>query len=228
MSLWGYLLFTAWATLTTILVRGWWLAGLALVEVAFGLVWSRGGLRLLGRPRFWVFVLTAVALGPFLIGEPDVALGPLRLSREGFTAGLEMAGRAFALTLAFGLGIASLSLSDIVALFDRLGLRGLGFAVALALNLLGTLREMAIVTLHTIRLRGGLRRPWTALRLFLVTTVANVLRYGDEVVNAAAVRAFDPNRGPPASLPLRRADLWLLALLVGCTGVLLIAWIRWQ
>jgi len=161
-----------------------------------------------------------------LIGEPDVALGPLRISRAGFTAGLEMAGRAFALTLAVGLGVASLSLSNAVAVFDRLGLRGLGFAVALAMNLLGTLREMATVTLQTIRLRGGMRRPWTALRLFLITTVANTLRYGDEVVDAAAVRAFDPSGGQPAPLPLRRAHLWLLVALVGCTGVLLAAEIR--
>ncbi|MCK4471887.1 MAG: hypothetical protein KAW49_08895, partial [Anaerolineae bacterium] len=126
MSPWGYLLFTGWAALMALLVRGWWLAGLVLVEVAFGIAWSRGGLRLLRRPRFWTFVLSTVALGPFLIGEPDVPLGPLHLSREGFTAGLEMGGRALALTLAFGLGIASLSLSNVVAVFDRLGLRGMG------------------------------------------------------------------------------------------------------
>jgi energy-coupling factor transporter transmembrane protein EcfT len=196
-SPWGYLLFTAWAALATTMTAGWWLLGLALVELAFGLMWSRRGLRLLRRPRFWAFVLSAVALGPFLIGEPDVAVGPLRLSRTGFTAGLEMAGRAFTLTLAFGLGIASLSLSDVVAVFDRLGLRGLGFAVALAMNLLGTLREMATVTLQTI-----------------------------EVVNAAAVRAFDLNGGQPRPLPLRRADLWLLALLAGCTGALLAVGMR--
>ena len=203
------------------MVKGWWLVGLAFVELAFGLVWGRDRLRLLCRRRFWVFILTAVALGPFLISEPDVALGPLRLSREGFTTGLEMAGRAFALTLAVGLGIASLALSDVVAVFDWLGLRGLGFAVAVAMNLLGTLRDMATVTMQTIWLRGGVRRPWLALRLFLITTVANTLRYGDEVINAAAARAFDPNEGQPASLPLRRADVWLLVSLVGCTGVLL-------
>jgi energy-coupling factor transporter transmembrane protein EcfT len=221
LSPWGYLLFTGWAALVASLVEGWWLVGLALVEVAFGLAWSHRGLRLLRNPRFWMFVLTAAALGPFLIGEPDAALGPLCLSREGFATGLEMAGRAFALALALGLGTASLSLSDVVAVFDRLGLRGLGFAVALAMNLLGTLREMAAVTLQTIWLRGGMHRPWTALRLFLITTVANTLRYGDEVVNAAAVRAFDPNRDQPITLPLRQADLWLLILLAGCTGVLL-------
>ena len=226
MSPWGYLLFTGWATLVAVLAGGRGLVSLALVELAFGLAWCRGGLRLLRRPRFWTFVLTAAALGPFLIGEPDVALGPLRLSRQGFATGLEMAGRAFALTLAVGLGVASLSLSDVVAVFDRLGLRGLGFAVAMAMNLLETLREMATVTLQTIWLRGGMRRPRTAARLFLITTVANALRYGDEVVNAAAVRAFDPNRSQPSPLPLRQPDLWLLALLVGCTGVLLVVGIR--
>jgi energy-coupling factor transporter transmembrane protein EcfT len=137
-----------------------------------------------------------------------------------------MGGRALALTLAFGLGIASLSLSNVVAVFDRLGLRGMGFAVAVAMNLLGMLQEMAAVTLQTIRLRGGKRRPWLGLRLFMVTTVANTLRYGDEVINAAAMRAFDLNGARPAPLPLRRADLWLLALLAGCTGALLAVGMR--
>jgi len=89
------------------------------------------------------------------------------------------------------------------------------------MNLLNTLREMATVTWQTIRLRGGIRRPLIALRLFLITTIANTLRYGDEVVNAAAVRAFDPNKGQPTSLPLHRADLWLAAALIGCSSLLL-------
>jgi hypothetical protein len=139
------------------------LAVLALVEVSFGLIYGRRGLRLLRNPRFWAFVLSAVAVGPFLIGEPDVTLGPLGLSREGLATGLEMAGRACTLTLAVG------------------------------------------------------------LRLFLITTVANTLRYGDDVVSAAAVRAFDPDGGSPARVPLRRADLWLVVMLLGCTGVIVAA-----
>lgn len=221
MSPWGYLLFTGWAMLMSVLAKDWWLAGLVLIELLFGLTCSRRGLRLFRRPRFWMLILTAVAVGPFLIGEPGVTLGSLHLSSEGFTIGLEMAGRAFSLALAFTLGIGALSLSDVVAVFDRLGLRGLGFATALAMNLLGTLQEMAVVTLQTIQLRGGTRRPWTALKLFLVTTVANTLRYRDEIVNAAAVRAFDPHQGQSPPLPLRPSDLWLLAVLAGCTGILL-------
>ncbi|MFL7795063.1 MAG: energy-coupling factor transporter transmembrane component T [Anaerolineae bacterium] len=222
MSPWGYLLFTAWATLMAVLSEGHWLVSLALAEAFFSLVWNRSGLRLLHHPRFWILILTTAALGPFLIGRPDVGLGPLRFSREGFTAGLEMAARFFTLALAFNLGAGSLSLSDIVAVFDRLGLRGLGFATALAMNLLGTLQEMATVTLQTIQLRGGLRRPWTSLQLFLVTTVANTLHYRDEIVNAASVRAFDPSKGPSIKLPLHQADLWLMIALVVYTGVLIV------
>jgi energy-coupling factor transporter transmembrane protein EcfT len=198
-----------------------WLAGLLLVELIFGLIYKHRGLRILGRPRFWILILSALVLGSLLIGEPELVWGPLRLSRQGFAAGLEMSGRATALTLAFSLGVSSLSLSDVIAVFGRLRLRGLGFAAALALNMLATLQEMALVTLQTIWLRGGIRRPWTALRLFLITTVANTLRYGDEVVNAAAVRAFDPQADQPAPLPLHRADLRLLILLIVCTGLLL-------
>jgi energy-coupling factor transporter transmembrane protein EcfT len=226
LSPWGYMLFTAWATSLTLVARDRGLASIILAELTFGLIWSRRGMRLLRRPRFWVFVLSVAALGPFLIGQPDARWGWLRFSRDGLAAGLEMAGRAAALTLAIGLGMGSLSLSDVVALFDRVGLRGMGFATALAMNLLDTLRETAAVTLQTIWLRGGMRRPWTALRLFLITTIANTLRYGDEVVGAASLRAFDPDGGPRARVPLRRADLWILALLAGPTGLLLATGIR--
>ena len=218
-------MFTGWAVLATILIEDWWLAILALVELAFGLIWSRRAMRLLYRLRFWMFVLGAMVVGPFLIGEPDLVVGPFHLSREGLMAGLEMAGRAFTLTLGVGLGLSTLSLSNVVAVFDRLGLRGLGFATGLAVNLLGTLQEMATVTLQTIWLRGGMQRPWTALRLFLVTVVANALRYGDEAANAAAVRAFNPNEGQVTPLPLRRADIWLAAALAVCSGLfLLVHW----
>lgn len=221
-SPWGFLLFTLWGVSLALVLGGWRLAALAALELAFGFAWNREGLRPLSRRRFWAFVLTAVALGSLLGGEPDLALGPVRLSRAGVAMGMEMAARAFAITLAFSLGTSALSLSDLIAIFDRLHLRGLGFAVGLAVNLLGSLREMATVTLQTLRLRGGMRRPFLALRLFLITLVSNTLRLGDQVVNAAAVRAFDPNEGRTLPLPAVQADLCLLVGLAAC-GVALLA-----
>jgi len=189
----GYLLFTLWGTGLALVSEGWRLAALAVLELAFGLLWSREGLRPLRRPRFWLFVGTALALGPFVSPQAGLTVRAVSLDWGGMSVGLEMAGRALALTLAFSLGLSALSLSDLVALFDRLHLRGMGFALGVAMNLLKTLQDMARATFETIKLRGGLRRPVVALRLFLVTLVSNTMRYGDEIVNAAAVRAFDPN-----------------------------------
>lgn len=190
---WGYLFFTVGAALLAAWLTGWRLAFLVLAELLFGLACSRAGLRFLGRPRFWLFLLLAVALGPFLLGEADAKIGPFRLSEAGFLLGVAMAGRVLALSLAFSIGLSGLSFSDFVAIFDRFRLRGLGFALALAMNLVGPLQEMALVALQTLRLRGGARRPWLALRLFLVTVVANTLHYRDDLVSAATMRAFDPN-----------------------------------
>lgn len=206
----------------SVLAQGWWLVALLLAELAFGLAWNRGGLNCLRRPRFWSFFLFTLAISPFLVGRPDVVFGPFHLSREGLATGLQMTGRALALTMAFNVGLAGLSLSDLVAVLGRLGLGGLGFALGLAVNLLTTLQDLVLVTLQTIRMRGGTRRPGLALRCFLVTSIANTLRQGDDLVNAAVVRAFDPTRSRPVSLPPGRPDGALAVALGACTVALLL------
>jgi energy-coupling factor transporter transmembrane protein EcfT len=222
-SAWGYLAFTAWGLGMAVALDGWRLLALAALELAFGLAWSREGLRPLRRVRFWIFIGVAVALGPWVGRRGGLTPAGIGLSWEGLSMGLEMAGRALTLMLAFSLGMSSLSVSDMVGIFDRLRLRGLGFALGVAMNLLGSLQEMAAVTFETIKLRGGMRRPLVALRLFLVTLVSNTLRYGDQVVQAASVRAFDPRRGRGSGIAARWADVWLAAALAVCSaGCLLI------
>jgi energy-coupling factor transporter transmembrane protein EcfT len=222
-SAWGYLAFTVWGLGAGMLMRGWRLGGLVAVELAFGLLWSREGLGMLRRWRFWVFIGTAVVLGPWLArraGMGGVSMGAAGIPSwwPGLSLGLEMAARALALMLAFSLGMSALSLSDMLTIFDQLHLRGLGFALGVAMNLLATLQEMARTTFETIKLRGGLRRPLAALRLFLVTLVSNTLRYGEQIVNAASVRAFDPAGGRRRVLRPRRADLLLTAALAACAA----------
>ena len=228
-SPWGYLLFTIWGLVLALIADGWRLVALVVLECLFGLLWSREGLRPLRRLRFWIFIISAVAMGPFLTREAGPKweglapawVGTSTLFKAGLCMGLAMAGRALALALSLSLGLSALSLSDVVAMFDGLHLRGLGFALGVAMNLFSTLQEMATVTFQTIKLRGGLRRPLVALRLFLVTLLSNTMRYGDQVVNAAVVRAFDPSKRQTTILPLRRADLWLFITLVGCSVALL-------
>jgi energy-coupling factor transporter transmembrane protein EcfT len=212
---WGYLCFLLWTLLLVGLLPDQRVTLLLGSVLLFALLTGGGALRPLRRRRFWTLILSALALGPLVLGEKDLAWGWLQLSRAGFWMGLWMALRALCLTVAFGVALGALSVSEMARLFETVGLKGLGFALGVALNLLPTLRENATTAYHTLRLRGGFRRrPWQALKLFLITVIANALRHSDDVVNAAAARAFEPTvrRGEPVRF--QRADgLLAVALL---------------
>jgi energy-coupling factor transporter transmembrane protein EcfT len=221
----SYLAFLLWSLLLVALLpdNRLWLQ--LIVVLAFGWFNGRAGWRVVTHRRFWLFVLSIVAVAPFILGEPDVHWKVLRLSRMGLEAGLWMAVRAVTLILAFSVSLEVLSVTQMVHLFALLGLRGLGFALGVALNLGPVLRSTVEAAYHTLRLRGGFRRPVQSLRLFLVTVIANALRYGDDVVKAALARAFDPVVTPPQiDRILDRADrLFIAGLVVVGVGLLLSA-----
>lgn len=218
----SYLAFLAWSLALVALLPDD-RAGLLLAAVlGVGALSGGRGLRILTRGRFWVTVASIVALSALLLGERDLQWAFLRLSREGFLIGVWMSMRAVALMLAFAISLGALSITEMVRLFDAVNLRGLGFALGVALNLGPVLRDTVEAAYHTIRLRGGFRRPVQATRLFLVTVIANALRYGDDVVKSASARAFDLEAQTDSTVAVGWADVAFLCALVSVGTVLLI------
>lgn len=221
---WGHLALLVWAIVLGILAP----AGRLLLVLGFVILFSTlffpGGLKPVRRLEFWLLVVSAVLLSPFLIGEKDLSLFGLSLSSQGFWAGWWMALRALSVALAVGGFAYAVSVEEMVRLFEIAGLRGLGFAVGVAFNMLPTLEEMTRSVYQAMRLRGGFRRErLSALRMLLVTIVVNALRRGDEVVEAAEARAFRPDGPRREPLPFGRADLALIIILI-TLGVGLLAW----
>ncbi len=204
--------------LAAALARGWQ-AGLALLlAVALAALFHRRALRVLGSGALWVFVALLVLSGGLWLGARDLGLGVVRLSREGLAAGAQMALRAAAIFVATsGLSVTT-SPGELAGLLERAGIKGLGFTVGVAFNLLPVLERSAGRTWDTLRMRGGLRRRRRRLlRLAALTVMSNALRRADEITVAAEVRGFGPERARP--LPLRRGPLdlpvtLLLAVLV--------------
>lgn len=219
----SYLCFLLWTLLLVALLpddRQWLLL---VIVVAFGWLSGRAVLQVLASRRFWLFILSILAMSPFVLGEADIRWGMLRLSWTGLETGLWMAVRAATLMLAFSVSLGALSVAQMIRLFDRLRLRGLGFALGVALNLGPVLRDVVEAAYHTLRLRGGFRRPARNARLFLITVIANGLRYGDDVVKAALARAFDPAaKLPQTSHLLGQADkTFIVGLAAVGVGLLL-------
>jgi energy-coupling factor transporter transmembrane protein EcfT len=221
---WGHLAFLTWAILLSVLAPEARLIFVLGFVVAFSTFFFQGGLRPVRRLEFWVLVASAVLLSPFLIGEKDTSLLGVSLSSQGFWAGLWMALRALSVALAVGGFAYAVSVDKMARLFEVAGLKGLGFAVGVAFNLLPTLEETARNAYEAMRLRGGFQRErLQTLKMLLITVIVNSLRRGDEVVEAAEARAFRPDGPRQEPLPLGRVDLALVAVLT-VLGVGLLAW----
>jgi energy-coupling factor transporter transmembrane protein EcfT len=202
----GHLVILAWSLAMVMLVPAEriYLAAIACLGAA-ALAYPLSLRRLL-RPR-WLLLLGLLALPPmFLLGESE---GPA-LS---VAAGLQIAVRFVVVIVAVDGFTAAVDVAAIAGLLERVGLKGLGFSMGVALNLLPALQRSASNAWHSLWMRGGLRRQrLRAAKLLLVTVVSNALRHGEEIALAAEARAFSPDCARP--LPVRSGRLdWMVAAL---------------
>ena len=84
---WGHLAFLVWAIILAMLAPGARVIIVLGLVVAFSALFFQGGLKLVRRLEFWLLVASALLLSPFLIGEKDLSLFGLSLSRQGFWQG---------------------------------------------------------------------------------------------------------------------------------------------
>jgi energy-coupling factor transporter transmembrane protein EcfT len=224
LSIWGYLGFLIWTLVMAALAPGIRVLLVLTAAIGFSALIGASCTRLVRRLEFWFLVSSAVLLGPIFIGEKDMTVGWLHVSRQGFRAGLWMAARALTIALAFNAFSSRVSMVQMAALLERAGLRGLGFALGTALNLLPTIRRAMVDSFSAMRLRGGFRRDRLgSLRKLLITVIAGSLRRGEEVVDSAEARAFDPLRVRPRLVAADRADVVLVAVLLGGGLAILLA-----
>ncbi len=222
-SAYGYLLFFVGTVATAILAREAEVVFVLLATIVFAGLFSGKALTLLFRWQIWLFVLPTLALSPLLIGDRAFSLWGLMLSQEGFWAGLWMVTRALSIALAAAVFALTVSVAQMAQLFEGMRLKGLGFALGVATNVLPTIQETMETSYHAMRLRGGFRsRRLHTLKLLLVTVIAGSLRRGDDIVWAAEARAFDPDRPLGQPVAVTRADAALAAYMGALALVLLI------
>lgn len=210
LSGYGYLFFFLGTAAAAILAREARVALVLLSTLAFAGLFRRSALRLLSQRQLWLFLVPTLLLSPLVIGEPDLAFWGLHLSQEGFWAGLWMVLRALSIALGAAVFVRAVSVSEMAALLEGLKLKGLGFALGVATNMLPTIQDTMQTSYQAMRLRGGFRsRRLRTLRLLLVTVIAGSLRRGDDIVSAAEARAFDPARSHGPSVSVTPADLAL-------------------
>lgn len=158
------------------------------------------------RLRWLIWLLLLVVPTVFFLGEHDSVFAGISYSSEGLAVGLQIAVRFIILMLAIQNLATAVDVSTMAGLLERFGLRGLGFALGVALNLLPSLQTSAIQAWYTMKMRGGLRKQrWRSCRLLVITIITNALKRADDVSLAAELRAFSPEK--PRPFPIQHGSL---------------------
>jgi energy-coupling factor transporter transmembrane protein EcfT len=163
----------------------------------------------------WMILLGGLLVVSLLFGtgETDWQLLGLPVSSADLLSGLQMCLRAVVILLAADGLAASVDISEVAGLFERVGLHGLGFSLGVAVNLLPNLRQSATNTWHSLRMRGGMRAQWwRGSQLLLLTILTSALRRSEEIALAAEARAFRPERSRALPIKIGRLDWWLIAI----------------
>lgn len=221
----GTLIIFLWAIALVVLtpVTGTFLpAGIGLVVLGLLHPYS---LRRILQPRWLVLLISLFLLNVlFGGGQADTRLLGIPLATANLMAGLQMTLCAVLILVAADSLSASVDITEVAGLLERLGLHGLGFSIGVATNLLPNLRQSSTDAWHSLRMRGGLRASWLrGLQLLLITILANAIRHSEEIVLAAEARAFTPDRSRVAPIRIGRLDWWLIPVgVLSLAGIILI------
>jgi energy-coupling factor transporter transmembrane protein EcfT len=168
----------------------------------------------------WLVMIAIFSLPPlFVLGDLDRSLWGIPYSSQGLVGSLQILVRIIVVLIAVDGFTKSVDISSIAGLLERFGLRGLGFSMGVALNLLPSLQAATINTWHSLWMRGGLRKQrWRGIRLLFLTIITNALRRTEEIALAAEGRAFCSEQC--RALPLQVGS-WDRVILVGAISVAL-------
>lgn len=171
------------------------------------------------RPRGFLLIGLLVIPPIFFWGTPDRTLWGLPFSTEGLLLSGRIALQMIVILVAVNGLTSAVDITSLAGLIERLGLRGLGFAVGVALNLLPALRQSSLNAWRSLWMRGGFRKKrWRGLQMLLVTIMTNALRWAEEVSLAAESRAFSPDNA--RALPVKSGSLDGLIIIIGLVSFL--------
>ena len=188
---------------------------LALFTLGILILAYPAALQRLARPR-WLVIFSILFIINLFFGvpeqAPDLTILGISFSSANIVNSIQMVLRAAVILLAADGLSSSVNIVEVAGLLERSGMRGLGFFIGVATNLLPDLRQSGMNAWHSLRMRGGFRAQWwRGMQLLVVTVFSNALRHAEQIVLAAEVRAFRPELSRNVPLRIGALDWWLVA-----------------
>ena len=168
-----------------------------------------------------LILLGLIAIPPiFFLGDVDSTFFGIPYSSIGSVSSLHIALRFVVVLIAVGGLTSAVEISALAGILERIGLKGLGFSMGVAVNLLPSLQKSCTQSWQVLKMRGGLRKKWwKGLKLFSLTTITCSLKRAEEIALAAESRAFSPEKTRP--LPVKRSQNDWVVICLACLSIIL-------
>ncbi len=215
------------------LVIFFWCLVLVLYSTSENMIWISGlciVVLMILYPGVWRSVINArrlillglIAIPPiFFLGEVDKIFLGIPFSSVGGISSLHIVLRFIVVLMALEGMTSAVEISALAGILERFGLKGLGFSMGVAVNLLPSLQKSCTQCWLALKMRGGLRQKWwKGLKLFSLTAITCALKRAEEIAIAAESRAFSPEKTRP--LPVERSPFDWVVFSLFCLSILLI------
>ncbi len=216
----GYLALLLWSIALVVFTPGEWIFVMSAFCLLIAGILFPGAFRNLTRPSWIILLGMLILVSAIRLGDEGRLVS---LSLDGAFVGVQMALRSLAMLVMISGFSEVVEISQLAGLLERAGMKGLGFSLGIAVNLLPGLAQSSLAAFHALRMRGGLRAQWrNGIQLYLVTVVSNAIRRAEDTALAAEARAFTPQCQRP--LPLKKGwlDGWLAAIAAISTVFLIV------
>jgi len=169
-----------------------------------------------------LLLLGLIAIPPlFFLGDADKIFLGIPYSSVGSIISLHIGLKFIVVLMALEGMTSAVEISALAGILERFGLKGLGFSMGVAVNLLPSLQKSCTQSWLALKMRGGLRKSWwKGLKLFSLTSITCALKRAEEIALAAESRAFSPEKTRP--LPIARSPIDWVVFSLTCLSVLLI------
>jgi energy-coupling factor transporter transmembrane protein EcfT len=176
--------------------------------------------------RLILFSLLLVLPPIFFVGEMDYSFLGLNFSSVGAMVGLQAGVRLIVVLLAVNGFTSSVNIPSLAGVLEKFGHQGLGFSIGVAINLVPNLKNAAIKSWHSLKMRGGFRKKWfRGLQLYFVVVITNALRQAEEIALAAEARGFSPEKARPMALKYNKND-WVVLPICAIILIISLVWVK--
>lgn len=167
---------------------------IAIIGLAFIVIFDRGALKDFGNIKIWIFIFIIIIVIPVITGVRNSSIYSIPYSSENFTLGIQMIVRFLCIYCGIILITRNISISRITDFLEKRGFSDFAYMFPIGLNIIPIVRRSFSQIYTAFKIRGGFKRDRVrnVYRLFLALLI-NTVKISEEISQVIELKRVKKN-----------------------------------